>query len=203
MFRGFFALVSCRHPLATFDTPAPPLDAALAGNHDTFNMPLRGGPNDFFAKHAAEGKRRPSHQQRVYLHQLPVPPAQEQGSGSRSGDGSSGNGCPAAWFLGLDPTPEPGLRSPTNFAGGWALDCTVLSEAAAPAEAGVSLQACAGVLPCCSHTARPPHPPLNGLLAGLARPAFLDEVRAALQSIEQPSGCGPPLIIAYCHYPLR
>lgn len=164
-------------------------------------MPLRGGPNDFFAKHAAEGKRRPSHKQRVYLHQLPVPPALEQGSGSS--DGSSGNGCPAAWFLGLDPTPEPGLRSPTNFAGGWALDCRVVSEAAAPAEAGVSFTACAGVLPSWSHAARPPHPPLNDLLAGLARPAFLDEVRAALQSIEQPSGCGPPLIIAYCHYPLR
>lgn len=83
-------------------------------------MPLRGGPNDFFAKHAAEGKRRPSHQQRVYLHQLPVPQGQQQPGDSGGGDASEGGGCPAAWFLGLDPTPEPGLRSPTNFAGGWA-----------------------------------------------------------------------------------
>ncbi|PRW58812.1 metallophosphoesterase [Chlorella sorokiniana] len=127
----------------------------VPGNHDTFNMPVRGGPNDFFATHSAEGKRRASHQQRVYLHQLPAPPGQQQqqGSDGSGSDGSSAVNCPAAWFLGLDPTPEPGLRSPTNF-------------------------------------------------AGLARPAFLAEVRATLQSIEPPAGCGPPLIIAYCHYPL-
>lgn len=103
------------HTLASPSRPPHP------GNHDTFNMPLRGGPNDFFAKHAAEGKRRASHQQRVYLHQLPAPlvrQQQQQGSSDGSSDDSSGSGCPTAWFLGLDPTPEPGLRSPTNFAGG-------------------------------------------------------------------------------------
>lgn len=83
----------------------------LPGNHDVFNMPLRGGANDFFSKHAAEGRRRASHQQRVYMHRLERPEAAEGAAGE-------GAGCPAAWALGLDPTPEPGLRSPTNFAGG-------------------------------------------------------------------------------------
>jgi hypothetical protein len=43
-------------------------------------------------------------QQRVHVHQLP-----------QSGGGEPR--CPAAWMVGLDPTPDPGLRSPTNFAG--------------------------------------------------------------------------------------
>lgn len=82
----------------------------LAGNHDSFNMPLRNGPNDYFAQHAAEGQRRSSPHQRVFLHRLPGP-----------GEAQAGDGCPAAWMVGIDPTPEPGLRSPTNFAGGAAV----------------------------------------------------------------------------------
>ena len=90
----------------------------VPGNHDRFNMPLRGGANDFYATHSAQGRRsaaaflqqqQPEHprqqeQQRVHVHQLP-----QAGRGEPL--------CPAAWMLGLDPTPDPGLRSPTNFAG--------------------------------------------------------------------------------------
>jgi hypothetical protein len=79
----------------------------VPGNHDTFNLPARGAPNDFFSRHAAEGQRRASQRQRVYVHPLAGP-----GDG-----GGADSGCPAAWLVGLDPTPDPGLRSPTNFAG--------------------------------------------------------------------------------------
>lgn len=105
----------------------------LPGNHDAFNMPARGGPVDFFSKYAAEGQRRASPNQRVYVHQLPLPQAAAalQG-GAGSGAGSSSDptaGCPAAWFVGLDPSPDPGLRSPTNFAG--QAHPALLAEAAA------------------------------------------------------------------------
>lgn len=82
----------------------------VPGNHDVFNVPLRGGPNDFFARHAAEGARRSSPHQRVFLHRLRAPVRGEE-------EGQAEDGCPAAWMVGIDPTPEPGLRSPTNFAG--------------------------------------------------------------------------------------
>lgn len=127
----------------------------LPGNHDAFNTPSRGGPLDRFERYAAEGGRRASPLQRVFVHQLPAPGSNGDGSGSADSGSGSGGGCPAAWLLGLDPTPAPGLRSPTNF-------------------------------------------------AGQARPAMLAEAAAALRGIAdaQPPGCGPPTIIAYCHYPL-
>ncbi|EFN57681.1 hypothetical protein CHLNCDRAFT_50941 [Chlorella variabilis] len=50
----------------------------LPGNHDTFNMPSRGGPKDYFSRYAAEGRRRASPQQRVYVHRLPPPQPPEQ-----------------------------------------------------------------------------------------------------------------------------
>jgi hypothetical protein len=88
----------------------------VPGNHDTFNMPARGGANDFFSRYAAEGQRRSSPQHRVYVHRLSPEP---QAQGQQAADDAAGSklSCPAGWLLGIDPTPEPGLRSPTNFAG--------------------------------------------------------------------------------------
>lgn len=50
-----------------------------------------------------------------------------------------------------------------------------------------------------------PEPLLPAPPAGQAPPALLAETRAALGSVAEQAaaaGCGPPLILAYCHYPL-
>lgn len=172
--------------------PAPPLNPLwslkesqvldVRGNHDAFNLAVRGGADDYWPSHAAEG-RRSGPRARVFVHAVPseeeaaaeaaaaaaleaapaganavlaaaqaavrrmlgllpaetarlavgvaaaarVPrkPAQppgspEEGSGSSggaeedAGEGAAPSHCPTAWLLGIDASPDPGLRSPTN-----------------------------------------------------------------------------------------
>jgi hypothetical protein len=84
----------------------------LRGNHDTFNSPLRGGDRDLFLKYAAEGRRAArtgpaGAAKRVFISTVSVP--QEAGQAPPR--------CPAAVLLGIDFSVDPGLKSPTNFAG--------------------------------------------------------------------------------------
>lgn len=155
----------------------------VRGNHDCFNVAERGGPADYWTRSTAEG-RRSGPRARVFLHAAFPPGAARPTqvlradgvaaagacSSSRHGDGgfvgvagdrSSGaaggalGDCPAAWLLGVDASPAPGLKSPTNF-------------------------------------------------VGLVRPALLAEVEARLLDVaaRHPARCGPPVVVAYGHYPL-
>ena len=60
------------------------------------------GEQDFFSQYAAQGRRNGS--ARVHLSLV-------------SDADRTQNSCPAALLVGLDTTPEPGLRGPTNFHG--------------------------------------------------------------------------------------
>ncbi|EIE20379.1 Metallo-dependent phosphatase [Coccomyxa subellipsoidea C-169] len=81
----------------------------LRGNHDAFNMAQRDGKGDFFPAYAAEGRRGGG--ARIFSRPLFAGPytaeynLQEQDK------------CPVAVLVGVDATPDPGLRGPTNFAG--------------------------------------------------------------------------------------
>lgn len=100
----------------------------VRGNHDVFNMPLRGGPNDFFTRYAAEGRRsNGTLAKRAFAHLLPPALAslhqqQQQQQAAAAGQLVAGSmeaaeACPALALLGIDVSPDPGLRSPANFAG--------------------------------------------------------------------------------------
>jgi hypothetical protein len=60
----------------------------------------RGRSPDYFSSYSAAGRRNATAS--VYVSRLPA-----------AGEG----GCPAAFLVGVDATPEPGLRMPTNFCG--------------------------------------------------------------------------------------
>ena len=68
----------------------------------------RGSGSDLFSTYAAEGRRNKT--ARVLVHPLPA----AVGGRRSSNDGGP---CPTAMLLGIDATPEPGLRGPTNFVG--------------------------------------------------------------------------------------
>lgn len=113
-----------------------------------FNMPQRGGANDYFSTYAAEGRRAPP-AKRVFPYLLPASGSPKgvalasNSSGDRGGTAAGGEGrhrrrlagaeagkqvaaaadCPAAAVVGIDVSPEPGLRSPANFAGGLQVVC--------------------------------------------------------------------------------
>lgn len=92
----------------------------IRGNHDVFNMPVRGGPLDFFFRYSSQGSRSPS-ARRVFILRLPVPNRNLEDLSMRGGIGvqldHSSSNCPRVALLGIDATPEPGLRSPANFGG--------------------------------------------------------------------------------------
>jgi hypothetical protein len=70
---------------------------AVRGNHDTFDVPVRGGNNDLFARTLGVGRR---------------------AAAVRVG-GAVGVGGPAVALLALDASSSPGWRRPCNFAGAW------------------------------------------------------------------------------------
>ena len=202
----------------------------LRGNHDAFNMPQRGGPNDFFARYAAEGRRSPA-AKRAFSYFLPLPPragASQQPPGVQPAAGGSGGDavageveprgrrlsgaglqsegwCPDVLLLGFDATPEPGLRSPANFAGecGWCRRGLAGSALAPPAGAHeLPTETSAQAL----HRPARRSPQLPSLFpaAGVCSAALLREVQAELDSAlaAVPAGCRRPAIVAYGHYPL-
>lgn len=71
----------------------------------------RGVPPDFFAQYGAAGRRNGT--QRVSVMPLPA-----RGGGDSNSDADAhSDACPTAWLLGIDLTPSPGLRGPTDFFG--------------------------------------------------------------------------------------
>ncbi|CAL8465131.1 g4666 [Coccomyxa elongata] len=82
----------------------------LRGNHDAFNMAERGGEDDYFSRYAAEGRRSGGGACIVSRPLFAGPYSSEYNLQAQ-------DKCPVAVLVGLDATPEPGLRGPTNFAG--------------------------------------------------------------------------------------
>lgn len=77
----------------------------VRGNHDAFDVPDRN--QDWYTQYAAQGRRNSSSRVTVFpLHAPPEP-----------GFLRTKKGCAAAVLVGLDVSPQPGLRGPTNFAG--------------------------------------------------------------------------------------
>ncbi|KAL3155831.1 hypothetical protein ABBQ32_012842 [Trebouxia sp. C0010 RCD-2024] len=74
----------------------------VRGNHDSFDVPVRQG--DWFSQYAAQGRRNGSSRVTTF----PLYPQQAQDRPSL---------CAAAVLVGIDVSPQPGLRGPTNFAG--------------------------------------------------------------------------------------
>lgn len=74
----------------------------VRGNHDTFDVPHRSHPRDYFSKFAASAGYWVN--SRIRLTPLFEP-------------GQAGGMCAVAWLVGVDLSPEPGLRGPTNFVG--------------------------------------------------------------------------------------
>ncbi|RMZ56666.1 hypothetical protein APUTEX25_002755 [Auxenochlorella protothecoides] len=96
---------SYRSFLADVEAAGVPDVHDVRGNHDTFDVPRRGGAADLFAASAASARRRDP-AQRVYAQPLwASEPDQQAGS------------CPAVVLLSLDLAPRVGLRSPSNFVG--------------------------------------------------------------------------------------
>ncbi|GMH42561.1 hypothetical protein BSKO_10480 [Bryopsis sp. KO-2023] len=85
----------------------------VRGNHDTFDVPIRTGKTDNFHKYASSRRRWGN--SRVVVTPL---------ESKLNNDGKDVAECPVGILIGIDFSPEPGLRGPTNFLG-WAKESLV------------------------------------------------------------------------------
>jgi len=86
----------------------------VKGNHDAFNLPLRGGDWDYWPSYAVEG-RRSGPTKRVFVNQI-FPPSSPDNSNNEE-DGGGPPPCPSVTLLGIDASAQVGLKSPANFCG--------------------------------------------------------------------------------------
>ncbi|KDD73107.1 hypothetical protein H632_c2530p0, partial [Helicosporidium sp. ATCC 50920] len=76
----------------------------VRGNHDVFDVPVRGGPRDWYVSHGASGRR----QREGFL---------EVALLGDAGEKVESDACPRLVLCGVDLAASPGFKSPADFAG--------------------------------------------------------------------------------------